>query len=113
MRMNTPVPGFRFNYYGTDVWNTKDPAEWSSDEIRKQLTDCPRAKAVAVEQVTRKARSSSPMIVAPPNRVKSKTEDVVFRRKLPGRCGLQRIVPLHPPSGHGEIARQLREAQRQ
>ena len=55
-----------YGFADKDFWNTKDPAEWNSDEIKRLVTRSPWAKQVAAEKVTKKSQSSSPMIVAPP-----------------------------------------------
>jgi hypothetical protein len=47
-------------------WNTKDPAQWSPDEIHRMLTDSPWAKRVSIGQTGGGATSHQPWGENPP-----------------------------------------------
>ena len=52
----SPVYGFA----GKEFWNTKDPDQWSADEIRRLVTRSPWAKEVTAETSKAKKSTSRP-----------------------------------------------------
>ena len=60
--------GGAYGFGGKDFWETKEPGEWSADEIARMMMKSPWAKAVSAERTkTQKSgMSSDPMPLPPP-----------------------------------------------
>ena len=52
-----------YGFSGKEFWDTKDPAEWTADDIAKLLTKSPWAKAVSGERA--KTRKNMPRTMGP------------------------------------------------
>jgi hypothetical protein len=63
-----------YGFYGKEFWESKDPAEWSADDIAKLLTKSPWAKAVEAER-TRTRKNRGPVGMGAP------------RTRIPGTAG--------------------------
>ena len=45
------IPLFAVSLFAADFWKTKDPSQWSNDEVTKMLTKSPWAKSFLIQTV--------------------------------------------------------------
>ncbi len=64
-----------YGFFGKEFWDTKDPGEWTADDIAKLMTKSPWAKAVSGERTTARNARGGPVGMGGP------------RTRIPGTAG--------------------------
>jgi hypothetical protein len=59
-------PGIIYGFAGKEFWDTKDPAEWTADDIAKLMTKSPWAKAVSGERIRPRKNTMPPDMTGNP-----------------------------------------------
>jgi hypothetical protein len=82
-----------YGFAGREFWESKDPAEWTSDDIARMLSKSPWAKAATAERPQARRRQMGRMRVPADRTVTTYKGTIVWESAAPVRAALKTSLP--------------------